>query len=193
MVVEGVSFTVGSGEALLLTGPNGAGKTTLLRALAGYIEPARGTIELVEGEKQIEVNTVVNYVGHLNGLKPQLTAFENLAFWGRFFGPTTSTSQRCHSALGRIGLEGLEDLPVAHFSAGQKRRLALARLLVAARPVWLLDEPATALDRDGQGLWAELMAGHRANGGLVVAATHQSLGLDDARELALGGAHGVAA
>ncbi|AWN36910.1 heme ABC exporter ATP-binding protein CcmA [Methylobacterium radiodurans] len=180
-VFAGLSFALGPGEALAVTGRNGAGKSSLLAILAGRLRPDAGRVRAADvGEASLP--ECLHAVGHRDGLKAALTAGENLAFAQALLGaPRTAPRQ----ALERLGLGHAHDLPVAYLSAGQRRRVALARLLVCHRPLWLLDEPTAALDTASQGLLAGLMAEHRASGGLVVAATHQALGLEDARTLAL--------
>ncbi len=182
-VIEGLSFAVGRGEALLLTGPNGAGKTTLLRATAGILPLTGGTITLEGGDPEREIPEDCHYVGHLNGIKANLTVAENLAFWGTFLG---SGKDRVAAALGHLELEALAEIPTAYLSAGQKRRVGLARLLVTERPIWLLDEPTASLDRSSAGLLSSLVESHCAGGGLALIATHLPLGLDGSRELRLG-------
>lgn len=186
-VLDGVSFCVESGEALLVTGRNGAGKSTLLRSLAGLLPRLRGRVD-IDGAEGEDAGALVHYLAHADGLKAPLTARENLEFWAQFL---TSDDEDRRSlgvaeALERVGLAHVAEAPVAILSAGQKRRIALARLLVAFRPVWLLDEPASALDRASRERLAQAMIEHRALGGMIVAATHEPLGLEDARELALG-------
>lgn len=184
LVVSDVAFRIESGEALLVTGPNGAGKSTLLRALAGLLRPSSGTIRLVGPriDRDDPPGLHAHYVGHADALKSALTARENLAFWGAALGGRGDAL----SALQHVGLPHVADIPAGWLSAGQKRRVSLGRLFVAARPVWILDEPATALDKASQARLADAMAEHRASGGLVVAATHAPLGLEDAHELRMG-------
>ncbi len=140
----GLSFAVGGGEALLLLGPNGAGKTTLIRTIAGLLAPAAGAIRLDGGDAERSVGEQCHYVGHLNALKSSLTVEENAAFWCRFLG---GRRDGLDVALEAFGLAHLRDIPAAYLSAGQKRRLGLARVLLAERPVWLLDEPTVSLDQ----------------------------------------------
>ena len=184
-IVEGVDFALDDGQALILSGPNGAGKSTLLRALAGLLPLSVGMLTL-DGEPE-EIAAALHYVGHAEGMKPALTVRENLDFWSAFLardGGAPGLDAR--AALDAFGLAHVIDIPAGYLSAGQKRRVALARLLVAPRPIWLLDEPTTALDVRAQAALAAVMARHRAGGGLVLAATHSPVGLENAAELKLG-------
>jgi heme exporter protein A len=183
-VFSNISFQVGAGEALLLLGPNGAGKSSLLRIVAGLLRPTAGRLELAGGEPGWSLAEQAHYLGHGDPLKSSLTAMENLGFWARFLGG--HGGRRPPDALAAVGLESVGDLPAGYLSAGQRRRLAIARLLAVERRIWLLDEPASALDTAGQNLLSELMCAHLAAGGLIVAATHAALGLDAAGELRLG-------
>ena len=186
-VIEGLSFAVAGGEALVLTGANGAGKTTLLRALAGLIAPAAGAVRLEGGDGERSVGEYCHYVGHMNGLKVSLTAAENLGFWARYLGAAGADVRgRVTAALERLELGALAGIPAGYLSAGQKRRLGLARLLVAERPVWLLDEPTVSLDAASVAVLGAVVAEHVAAGGIAVAATHLPLGIAGARELRLG-------
>ena len=180
----GLSFEVRGGEALIVTGPNGAGKSTLLRVLAGLLAPAQGSLSL-SGVAPEDMATRAHYLGHAEALKGALTAAENLSFWSAMLG-IDGAGMPAAQALARLALAHVHDLPVSYLSAGQRRRVAIARLLVAPRPVWLLDEPTTALDAASQARLGDLMGEHLAAGGLVVAATHSDLGLPNARELRLG-------
>lgn len=178
-IFANLSFALGPGEALMVTGRNGAGKSTLLAVLAGRLKPEAGTVTASEvGEATL--SECLHVVGHRDGLKSPLTAEENLAFARDLLGAPTASPR---AALEELGLGHALRLPVAYLSAGQRRRVALARLLVCRRPLWLLDEPTAALDAASQEVLAGMMARHRAAGGLVIAATHQALGLVDAREL----------
>jgi heme exporter protein A len=178
-IFANLSFALGPGDALAVTGRNGAGKSSLLAILSGRLRPDAGRIDVADvGEASLP--ECLHAVGHRDGLKSSLTAGENLLFAQRLLGAPRLSP---HDALERLGLGHAHDLPVAYLSAGQRRRVALARLLVCARPLWLLDEPTAALDTASQAVLAELMADHRDGGGLVIAATHQALGLADAAEL----------
>lgn len=180
LVFRDLNFTVDAGEAVLLTGSNGSGKSTLLRLLAGLLRPAAGTV-LWDGEDALADLPAharrVAYVGHQDAVKPGLTATENLAFAARLGGGGAD------SALAAMGLQALAELPARVLSAGQRRRLALARLALTVAPLWLLDEPTLGLDAASVAAFATLIDGHRARGGLVVAATHLPLPLPDAAEL----------
>ena len=180
-IFSGVNLEVGSGETLVVTGANGAGKSTLLKAIAGFLRPAEGTISL-EGSGEGGLGEHCHYLAHDNALKPSLSVRENLLFWQDYLG----TGEDVETALERIGLGHTIDLPAGFLSAGQKRRIAIARLLVSKRPVWLVDEPTAALDAASEKMFAKLGADHVANGGILVAATHQELGLKDVLRLDMG-------
>ncbi len=185
-IVESADFSVADGGALVVAGPNGAGKSTLLRAIAGLLPLAGGRLTL-DGEDE-DIPGALHYVGHAEGMKPALTVRENLCFWAAFMQRGDNPGRSPSDALAAFGLAHVIDIPAGYLSAGQKRRAALARLLVAPRPIWLLDEPTTALDARAQGALAAVMAEHRTGGGLILAATHAPLGLDGAAELRLGAA-----
>jgi len=178
-----LSFSVAAGEALIVTGANGSGKTSLLRIIAGLLRLAAGKLDLAGGPADATIGEQAHYLGHQDALKPALTVEENLAFWSRYLGP--STTPNISAALAAVGLDGLADIPSGYLSAGQRRRLSIARLVAAPRPIWLLDEPSAALDGAAQAKLSELMRGHLAGGGIIVAATHAPLGLDGI-ELRLG-------
>ena len=187
-VIAALSFAAKAGEALLVVGPNGAGKTTLIRTLAGFITPSHGTIALKGDTGDRDITEECHYVGHLTGVKANLTATENLAFWAAYLedGDRRAIADKVDDALAEFGLSALADYPAGLLSAGQKRRLGLARLVVASRPVWLLDEPTVSLDAASTELLARLIQRHLAGGGLVVAATHLPLGLEQPVYLRLG-------
>jgi heme exporter protein A len=183
-VFSRLDFEVSPGEALAVTGPNGAGKTSLLRLIAGLLSPADGSIGLEGGEAELNLREQAHYLGHRDALKPALSVLENLSFWRDFLGGEPSGAAE---ALASVGLDHAAHLPAAFLSAGQRRRLSMARLVAVRRPIWLLDEPASALDATGQDLFIALMRDHLTGGGLIVAATHAPLGVQ-ARELRIGGA-----
>jgi heme exporter protein A len=181
-VFAGLNFAVASGETLLVTGRNGAGKSSLLRMIAGLVRTAGGRLTLTGGDPERTTPEQTHYLGHQDALKPSLTVAENLGFWTRYLGG----GEPAGAALAAVGLEPLADLPAAYLSAGQRRRLSIARLVAVKRPIWLLDEPTSALDREAQEGLAELIYGHLAGGGLIVAATHGPIGLEGAQMLRLG-------
>ena len=181
-----LSFAAAAGQALAIEGPNGIGKTSLLRMIAGFLRQAAGTIvikassEIAEPEER---GKQIGWLGHHDGAKPQLTPTEVLTFFARLYGNEANVA----AALGAAGLDRCADLPCQYLSAGQKKRLALARLNLIARPLWLLDEPLAALDTNGKKFAAGLIAAHCAAGGIALAATHEPLGIDCTR-LTLGAA-----
>lgn len=185
MIIRDLSFVVSGGEALLLTGRNGAGKTTLLRALAGYLRPVSGSIRLAGGDPQSSLGEQAHVVAHANAIKPALTVRENVAFWQKFLHVGADQSDAIDKALAQFGLSDLSDFPAGYLSAGQKRRLGLARLLCADRRVWLLDEPTVSLDTASSAMLADAVNDHTRAGGIAIAATHLPIGLERARELKL--------
>jgi heme exporter protein A len=175
---RGLSFRLSAGEAITVLGPNGAGKTSLLRIIAGLLPPVEGTVALEGADGAVA--EACHFLGHLDAVKGALTVSENLDFSRALLGGRDGSSE---TALARLGLGALAGLPAHVLSAGQRRRLALARLLAAPRPIWLLDEPTAALDAAGKEVLADMISGHRAGGGMVIAATHLDLELDGAREV----------
>jgi heme exporter protein A len=191
-VFSGLHFEAPAGRALAVTGRNGSGKTSLLRLIAGLLAPVGGSIALEGGEAELTLPEQAHYLGHRDALKPALSVEENLSFWrdflgGEISGATEDLPADLSSSLAAVGLAHAAHLPAAYLSAGQRRRLSLARLIAVRRPVWLLDEPTAALDAAGQSMFAGLMTDHLAKGGLIVAATHGPLGIE-AEELRIGGA-----
>ncbi|PLX36599.1 MAG: heme ABC exporter ATP-binding protein CcmA [Hyphomicrobiales bacterium] len=182
-VFTDVDFSVSSGEALVVTGPNGAGKSSLLRTITGLVKQVEGTLTLHGGDPELSVGAQCHYFGHENALKLQLTVTENVDFWHRYYGDTgTSVAE----ALETVRLAQLSHLPAAVLSAGQRRRLSLARLIVSRRPVWLLDEPTAALDAASEKRLGELMTSHLLDDGIVIAVTHSNLPLAETKSLKLG-------
>jgi len=183
LIFRDLGFTVPEGGALVLAGANGAGKSTLLRLLAGLIRPIAGRL-LWQGRDAFldlaEHAGRVAYLGHHDAVKPGLTAAENLRFTAALSGGDAS------AALASMGLSDLADLPARMLSAGQKRRLALARLPLSNAALWLLDEPTLGLDAASIARFGTLLTAHRATGGLVIAATHVPLPLSDVQALRLG-------
>jgi heme exporter protein A len=181
-VFRDVRFRLACGEALVVEGPNGSGKTSLLRLIGGLLVPATGTISFSGAGPPIaereERGQFVGWLGHHDGAKPQLTPREMLGFFAQLYG---ATAKEIPPLLELVGLSRAADLPCQYLSAGQKRRLALARLKLCGRPLWLLDEPLGSLDADGKALLLELVRDHLARSGLAVIATHDPLGLDAAR------------
>jgi len=184
-IFSDLSFSLEAGKGLLLKGANGSGKTTLLRMLAGFIEPARGEIRLEGGDEELELAEQCHYVGHHNGIKHSFTVRENLEFLAQYLGEE-GAMQRYGEALEIFNLNGLEDIPASIMSAGQKRRLGLARLVLVKRPVWFLDEPSVSLDVQSVEILAGVVTRHIEQGGLAIAATHVPLGLDVKDELVMG-------
>lgn len=187
-VFNGISFSVTNGEGLIVAGRNGAGKSSLLRMVAGLLRVAAGRLDLEGGDSELTIGEQAHYLGHQDALKPSLSVGENLRFWSGFFG---ASSADIGGPLTAVGLDTVADLPAAYLSAGQSRRLSIARLLTVKRPIWLLDEPASALDAAAQERLREFMRQHLAGGGLILAATHGPIGLESARELRLDGAIGA--
>ena len=190
-VIAGLSFEAPEGSALIVTGPNGAGKTSLLRALAGFLPIEAGGFALDDSDEERTVGEQAHYLGHADGVKSALTAGENLAFAAAMLGGDSSRAAQL-AALTALGLGHVIDFPARLLSAGQRRRVALARLLIAERRLWLLDEPATALDIAAQAALAAIMQGHLRGGGVIVAAAHAPLGLEAAQEVRLGATERIA-
>ena len=189
-VFSGIGFALQDGQALVVTGPNGAGKSTLLRVIAGLLPVAEGCVR-IEGVMKIEdggeafpsIASACHYLGHQNAMKPALSVAENLRFWRDFNG---DGDVGVEEALETVGLGGIGHLPFGYLSTGQRRRAAIAKLLVSQRPLWLLDEPTAGLDKASEARFGELMTKHCGAGGMIVAATHLPLGLDGAEALRMG-------
>ncbi len=188
LVFAGVSFRLAAGGALVLTGANGSGKSSLLRLVAGLLAPAAGRLSWgapVEGDLARH-HARLHYLGHQDAVKPVMTARETLVFWAALGGAQApAAAPGVERALAAFALDGVADWPCRWLSAGQRRRLALARLLVRPAPLWLLDEPASALDQQSQDRLEQIIAAHRAAGGRVLVATHAAIALDGAAQLAL--------
>ena len=184
-VFSGLDFALGAGEVLLLTGPNGSGKSSLLRMMAGLLPPVSGAVEW-EGANIAEDREShaarLHYVGHLDAVKLALTVTENLRFWAAL----RPDGKGIGSALEQFEIAALADLPARFLSAGQRRRLALARIAVSKAPLWLLDEPTVALDTEGVAVVHAAIGSHRAEGGSCVVSTNAPLDLPDAKSLDMG-------
>jgi len=185
LVFHDINLQAAAGESVLVRGPNGVGKSTLLRVLAGLIPPAAGDVQFDRHSLASEPSAFqerVVYAGHLDAIKPALTVVQNLGIWANLFG---TGQHEIDDALAYFGLDAIAGRPAAQCSAGQKRRLGLARLMVIDRPLWLLDEPTVSLDAESAGLVARLVREHCAAGGLALIATHIDLDLDDPPVLAM--------
>jgi heme exporter protein A len=182
LVFRNLSFRAAGGAALLVTGRNGAGKSSLLRMIAGLVRVAAGRLVLEGGEPEAAIGEQAHYLGHLDALKPALTVAENLRFWAEFL----AGAREVEAALEAVDLMRLSDLPAGYLSAGQRRRLSIARLVAVKRPIWLLDEPTSALDAASQARLTDLMRRHLASNGIIVAATHGAIGLERVQELKMG-------
>lgn len=190
LIFVDISFQLEAGQALILTGRNGSGKSTLLRVVAGLLRPERGTVlfDAGTGEGSRPPREASHYLGHRNAMKQELTVMENLTFWKDFLSDFDGGKGRApEEAADLVGLSGITHLPYGYLSAGQQRRFAMAKLLVAHRPVWILDEPTAALDASADRMFAGLVDAHLNTGGMAIAATHQPLGLKDARQLVMKG------
>ena len=182
-IFRNVNFSLASGQAVAVVGPNGAGKSSLLRIVAGLLRLDSGRLELDGGDPELTIPEQAHYLGHQDALKPSLSVVENLGFWAGYL---DNGRAGLTAALEAVGLDAIRDLPAGYLSAGQRRRLSIARLVAVGRPIWLLDEAAATLDQAAQARLVDLMRGHLAGGGLILAATHAPLGIE-APELRLGG------
>ncbi len=197
IVISDLSLEVEPGEAVLLTGANGSGKTTLIRSIAGLIAPLAGRIVLQGGDGDRDLAQQCHYAGHANAIKANLTVSENLEFWKDYLNADAASGdaqgERVGEALAQLNLETLASIPTAYLSAGQKRRVGLARILMAKRLVWLLDEPTVSLDTASVDVISKLINAHTASGGLALIATHLPLALTSPRTLHLTPAYGAEA
>jgi heme exporter protein A len=184
-VFRDLSFDLAAGDCLLVTGPNGSGKSSLLRLLSGLLEPAGGQIQWRGGVAAETLRGEMLYIGHHDAVKPALTLGETLAYWCALRG---TIGHDPVAALAAVGLGGFADRSVRRLSAGQKRRLSLARLYLFPATLWLLDEPGTSLDRQGMDVLRIAIEGHRAHGGIAIVASHEELGLAKTQHLAMGDA-----
>jgi heme exporter protein A len=194
LIFVNISFNLAGGDALILTGRNGSGKSTLLRVVAGLLRPEKGHVIFTDsrGKTERPACEASHYLGHRNAMKNELMVVENLSFWRDFLGDADGgAGVSIEDAAEAVGLAGITHLPFGYLSAGQQRRLAFAKLLVAYRPIWILDEPTAALDSAADQLFAKLIGDHQKSGGIVLAATHQPLGLERAQELRMTGFAGV--
>jgi len=194
LIFRDIAFEIAGGEALVVKGPNGSGKSTLLRVLAGLLPARSGSAKLLAAPHPVErLGEAAHYLGHRNAMKRELTVEENLSFWKTFLGDMIGgAGVPVEEAVEAVGLGGIAHLPFGYLSAGQQRRMAMAKLLVAWRPVWILDEPTAALDAAAEDMFAGLVTAHLARGGIAIAATHQPLGLEGVQELRMTGFAGVA-
>lgn len=186
LIFSNVSFGLEGGDALVLTGRNGSGKSTLLRVVAGLLRQERGRVAFTgdNGDSDREPSEASHYLGHRNAMKSELTVAENLTFWKAFLGDMAGgVGLGTEAAAAAVGLADITHLPFGYLSAGQQRRIAFAKLLVAHRPIWILDEPTAALDTSADQLFTDLISAHQKQGGIVLAATHQSLGLENVQEM----------
>lgn len=184
-VFDGVSFSLENGQCLIVTGENGSGKSTLLRVVAGLLPPSQGLVRLEGGgDEWPDIISACHYLGDRNAMKPALTVAENLAFQQQFLGHAFLTVEE---ALDEVGLPSVAALPFGYLSTGQRRRIAIASLLVSQSPLWLLDEPTAGLDLGSERRFSAMMQAHLEDGGIIVAATHVPLGIERAKELVMGG------
>ncbi|AYD02860.1 heme ABC exporter ATP-binding protein CcmA [Neorhizobium sp. NCHU2750] len=194
LIFKDISFVLDGGESLVLTGRNGSGKSTLLRTVAGLLQPEEGRVTWTSdgADPDMRAAEACHYLGHRNAMKAELSVFENLSFWQDFLGNFRGgEGLTIGEAAEHVGLSEITHLPFGYLSAGQQRRMAFAKLLVAWRPVWILDEPTAALDVSAEEVFTTLIKHHLSTGGIVLAATHQPLGLEDAKQLKMTGFAGV--
>jgi heme exporter protein A len=188
-IFSGITFSLLPGEALVVTGRNGSGKSTLMRTIASLLPSDSGEVAAFLNDRKIpRAAEACHYLGHRNAMKRELSVEENLLFWKSFMGDFEGgKGLAAEEAADALGLAAILHLPFGYLSAGQQRRMAMAKLLTAWRPIWLLDEPTAALDVQSEQIFAGLMQAHRQKGGIVIAATHQDLGLEAAQGLVMKG------
>ncbi|WP_042995269.1 heme ABC exporter ATP-binding protein CcmA [Bartonella quintana] len=182
ILFQGLSFCLFPHQLMTITGPNGIGKSTLLRIIVGLFEAAEGHVSLKDHEQTYPVATACHYLGPQNAMKPFLSVIDNLQFWSAFYGQYLRSP---HEALADMGLSDLAPLPFNVLSTGQKRCVAIARLLLSYRPIWILDEPISGLDSHAQTLLANLFQRHLNQGGMIIAATHSPFGIPENHKIAL--------
>jgi heme ABC exporter, ATP-binding protein CcmA len=186
ILFSGVSFALAAGEGLVVSGPNGVGKSTLLRILCGLLPAEAGTFGILGADGiPIAVAEAAHYLGHRNAMKRDLTVAENLGFWKAFQSGESGEGLSVAEAIEAVELHGVAHLPFGYLSAGQQRRIALARLLLVRRPLWILDEPTAALDRRSDRLFSDLAAAHLQEGGMMIAATHLPIEIANVKPLEL--------
>lgn len=187
LILKDTSFKLSSGKSLLISGMNGAGKTTLLRIIAGFLQYQSGSLSLtgrIEAQGELSIGQCAHYIGHQNAIKNAMNVRENLSFWAEYLGGDSSDAH-IDMCLERVGLSHAPEFTASILSAGQKRRLNLARLLVAPRPLWLLDEPSSSLDKEGEKILGIMIADHLEKGGMVIASSHENFGVSFHKELKL--------
>ncbi|MBX4335376.1 heme ABC exporter ATP-binding protein CcmA [Bartonella raoultii] len=182
ILFQGLSFCLFPQQLMIITGPNGIGKSTLLRIIVGLLKATEGHVVLKDKEQTYPVATACHYLGPQNAMKPFLTVIENLQFWAKFYGQHLRYPSE---ALADIGLSHLAHLPFNVLSTGQKRRVAIARLLLSHRPIWILDEPISGLDNHAKQRLANIFQCHLNQGGMIIAATHSFLGIPENHKIAL--------
>ncbi|MET3588957.1 heme exporter protein A [Bartonella silvatica] len=182
ILFQGLSFCLFSQQLMTVTGPNGVGKSTLLRIIVGLLEASEGDVILKDQEQIYPVATACHYLGPENAMKPFLSVIDNLQFWSAFHGEHLYCP---HEALTEVGLSNLEYLPFHVLSTGQKRRVAIARLLLSYRPIWILDEPMSGVDNHTQALLTNIFQRHLNQNGMIIAATHHPLGIPENHKIHL--------
>ncbi|WP_297323538.1 heme ABC exporter ATP-binding protein CcmA [uncultured Bartonella sp.] len=171
-----LDFTLHSTELMTITGPNGIGKSTLLRIIAGFLAPDKGQVVMQEGQSDFPVALACHYLGSQNAMKTHLSVLQNLEFWEKFDNAPLLSPQQ---ALDQVELSGIEQLPFGVLSTGQKRRVAIARLLLSYQSLWILDEPTSGLDKQASAIFSKIMHDHLERSGMIIAATHLPLGIEE--------------